>query len=81
MKHFTKVWQYGANENDPEDLQDGVAPQKEVPGITNLLAGKGGRVYIPNTEKKGFITSHQIKNYGWIFSRSQNQPGYVKQRN
>jgi hypothetical protein len=78
---FTEVWQYGSDENkDPVSKQDGVAPQAPCQGIPNLSPNKGGRAYIPDTEKKGFLTSHSIGNYGWIFDLQVNNKGYVKPR-
>lgn len=84
---FIEVWQYGTNEETtPPFLQDGVAPQCPVKGITNLTSKTiGGRVYIPdNFLPKGFLDSHTISNYGWIFTDLiPNDPrgGYVKKRN
>lgn len=84
LNDFDEVWQYGSNENhggDPVWLQDGVAPQISVNGIMSLDVAKGGRAYIPNTELKGFVDSHRIAHYGWIF-RTLNigDKGYVKKR-
>jgi hypothetical protein len=79
-----EVWQYGTNEDvnqggDPLWLQDGVAPQCLVAGIDKVA--KGGRVFIPDGEKKGFLDSHYIDNYGWIFNRLQlTDKGYVYKR-
>ena len=78
------VWQYGADLNrkdgQTEDLcrnQDGVAPQTMAGGLD-----ESKRVYIP-TDKKGFMESHSISNYGWIFQRpklQKNTNGYVTPR-
>ncbi len=79
--------QYGTNEVlEKPYLQDGIAPQCKVDGITNLpQTTKGGRVYIPdNFTPKGFLESHTVKNYGWIFTSIQydanNPNGYVRPR-
>jgi len=84
---FTQVWQYGSNEKtDPLDKQDGVAPQVAVPGIGDpTLKIPNGRAYIPQdgSVPRGFISSHSIENYGWIFKlqpNGQNSQGYVKPR-
>jgi hypothetical protein len=79
---FTEVWQYGSDEkNDRADKQDGIAPQVAVPGIPNTtLKIPNGRAYIPETAPKGFLPSHQIKNYKWIFTRIPSENGYVKPR-
>lgn len=60
-------------------LQDGVAPQAKVGG--NFPESK--RAYIPNYAPKGFISSHSISNYGWIFNLPKTIPntnGYVTPR-
>ena len=79
---FEEVWQYGSNLDqpnaDPLYLQDGVAPQMECQGLinangkqnTNGTVLKTGRAFIPNGSPKGFVESHKIKNYGWIFNRN-----------
>ena len=81
---FTEVWQYGSdNINDPLDKQDGVAPQVGIPNIENKQVNPiGGRAYIPNdgSVPRGFISSHSIDNYGWIFTRKTTDNGYVKPR-
>jgi len=86
---FTEVWQYGSNENaDSLDKQDGIAPQTAVPGIgTRTINPNGGRAYIPDIDgagnhiPKGFISSHSIENYKWIFNLKKGDNGYVQQRN
>lgn len=84
---FTEVWQYGSNLDqtspDPVNKQDGVAPQCEVVNITNTyVKTKTGRIFIPPTvDTKGFVGSHSIGNYGWIFSKTPQEKGYVKPRN
>lgn len=86
LNWFKEVWQYGSDlgeaDEDPGYLQDGVAPQCKVPGIDNLQSGtKGGRVFIPKSFPiKGFLESHTVKNYDWIFKKGSNDPGYVKPR-
>jgi len=76
-----RTWQYRTNEiKDPIEIQDGVAPQCAVSGLTN-----DQRVFIPKDWKpKGFTDSHSIGNYKWIFEiKNVNSPlgkGYVKER-
>ena len=81
---FKEVWRYGTNENLTKPfLQDGVVPQCLVDGIENLPSTtKGGRVYIPDDFwPKGYLESHTITNYKWIFTeQTQGKPGYVKPR-
>lgn len=67
-----------------------MAPQCECKGLTNAnneinTAGKPlktGRVFIPPTvTTKGFMGSHSIDNYGWIFTtKMKGDDGYVKPR-
>ena len=82
---WEQIWQYGSDlgqaDADPMWEQDGVAPQTGVTGI-NANPTKGGRAYIPKNQNipKGFVESHSIVNYGWIFERSNGQPGYVTPR-
>ena len=60
----------------------GVAPQSVVTGI-NADPTKGGRAYIPKNQNipKGFVESHSIGNYGWIFGIENPQTqGYVTPR-
>ncbi len=85
---FEEVWQYGSNlgepGEDPIHQQDGVAPQCAVRGLKNIrnpILEKKGRAFIPKGEPKGFLQSHSIGNYKWIFERKQNETGYVKSRN
>jgi hypothetical protein len=80
---FQEVWQYGSNEKVERNCdQDGVAPQCMVQLLDQVTASKGGRVYIPDDySPKGFLPSHSISNYGWIFTRQlADQNGYVKTR-
>ncbi len=81
---FREVWQYGTDEKKVKPfLQDGVAPQCPVEGIENLPPStQGGRVFIPdNFWPKGFLDSHTISNYAWIFNKTSNDKGYVRPRN
>ena len=92
MNMFTEVWQYGSDEKQLKDkpwLQDGVAPQVPCLGLPNLPSNKGGRAYIPiNVDgvPQGFISSHSIENYKWIFkltppvNKTQNINDYVTPR-
>ncbi len=85
---FEEVWQYGSNlgepNADPIHQQDGVAPQCAVRGldkIRNPILEKKGRAFIPKGESKGFLQSHAIGNYKWIFKKEKDAIGYVKPRN
>lgn len=77
-----KIYQYGSDEkNDPFDLQDGVAPQCRIDD-------KVVRVYIPiekrPKDKLGFLESHSVDNYDWIFDEKiiqKGEKGYVIPRN
>lgn len=72
---WDEVWQYGTDEkNDAKWLQDGVAPQCPVRNIGTH------RAYIPEAESKGFIESHTISNYKWIFKQQRGVKGYVSPR-
>lgn len=81
INDFEEVWQYGCNElpvNQGGDFpweQDGVAPQCEIANMAPY------RVYIPKSEPKGFVESHMISGYKWIFNRSSTDKGYVRKRN
>jgi hypothetical protein len=86
VNEWQQVWQYGSDEETLKDkpwLQDGVAPQCRVNGLLDNPQ-KSGRAYIPTdgSVPQGFLNSHSIKNYGWIFSKNTNplSPGYVKPR-
>jgi hypothetical protein len=82
---WQEIWQYGSNEaQEPNFYQDGVAPQCRINGLEKLPSAKtiGGRVYIPLVEPRGFLVSHSISNYKWIFnSIGSGEKGYVKKRN
>jgi hypothetical protein len=49
-----------------------------------MFLKKGGRVYIPKASgtPKGFVDSHSIDNYTWIFTKiiDPQAKGYVKRR-
>jgi hypothetical protein len=80
INEWEDVWQYGTNEaTTPLWLQDGVAPQCAVKGF-----GDDQRAYIPSDVPQGFLKSHSIENYGWIFKIQPNQKerskGYVTPR-
>jgi hypothetical protein len=75
INDWQEIWQYGSNEADPIHKQDGVAPQCPVTNIGEH------RAYIPDDVKKGFLSSHSIDNYTWIFTRTKNDGGYVTPRN
>jgi hypothetical protein len=80
VSDWQEIWQYGSNEmEDPIHLQDGVAPQCQVEGLLSVQ-NKSGRAYIPDDAPKGFISSHSIKNYKWIFTKNKGQDGYVTPR-
>lgn len=82
---WKQIWQYGSDLNqsgaDPMWEQDGVAPQFRVKGLENTT-NKSGRAYIPKNQNipKGFVESHSIGNYGWIFGLNSNANGYVSPR-
>ena len=75
VNDWLQVWQYGSDEKNPLIYkQDGVAPQCAVKNIGD------NRAYIPDDVPQGFISSHSIGNYGWIFKRKIGTPGYVTPR-
>ena len=58
----------------------GIAPQFPVTGLENTTINYG-RAFIPKQAgiPKGFVESHSISNYGWIFnSLTPDDQGYVK---
>ena len=86
MQWKDQLWQYGSNRSqgqpDPVWDQDGVAPQCPVTGLTDQ-----SRAFIPakygNGEAipKGYLDSHSISNYGWIFNAlTPINNGYVAPR-
>jgi hypothetical protein len=81
LKEWKEVWQYGSNFNpgkeDAPCLQDGVAPQIAVNGLTNR-----NRCYFPPNYflKKGFFDSHFVGHYSWIFDLPESNKGYIRQR-
>ena len=74
---WAQIWQYGTDEdNTPKWLQDGVAPQCPIGGLS-----RGNRAFIPDDEPQGFVESHLIKNFEWIFKKlTKNEKGYVLPR-
>lgn len=74
---WAEIWQYGTDENNtPKWLQDGVAPQCPIMGIPDSK-----RAYIPEDAPQGFVESHLIKNFEWIFEKlTKNEKGYVLPR-
>lgn len=78
---FKDIWQYGTDENKsntPVYKQDGVAPQCLVVGLPNTK-----RAFIPTDwYPQGFLDSHKITNYEWIFNiLKPGDQGYVVPRN
>ena len=73
---WDQIWQYGTDEDNTDKwMRDGVAPQCPIGNIGTH------RAYIPETEPQGFVESHLIKNYGWIFKIKPLDPkGYVTPR-
>ena len=74
LKEIHNVWQYGSHEIDTIHMQDGIAPQRRVNGLIEV-DNKSGRAYIPFGEIQGFISSHSIGNYKWIFNLVENEEG------
>lgn len=81
LKEWKQVWQYGSNLNAKDEdapcLQDGVAPQTAVKGLSEQQ-----RIYIPKSlfKRKGYFDSHFIGLYTWIFKIPQGEKGHIKQR-
>lgn len=77
---FQEVWQYGSNLGEKHAdficLQDGIAPQAKVKNLENLDKGKGGRVFVPKTAKRGFIKSHHLLWFDWFYEIQPNDYGY-----
>lgn len=82
---FEEVRQYGSNEILEENFkQDGIAPQKAVPGL-NFVSGSSndyGRIPFLGEEKhKNFLDAHFNENYLWVLNKViVGQNGYVKKR-
>jgi hypothetical protein len=75
ISDWQEIWQYGSDEeNTPFNKQDGVAPQCPIQNIG------ANRAYIPNNVVQGFISSHSVGNYKWIFTKIKGQEGYVTPR-
>jgi hypothetical protein len=78
--HFMEVWQYGSNRLMPDaDVtcrQDGIAPQAPVKGIEQLAPGKGGRLFIPKSGKKGYVRSHHLSFWQWFYTIKPGDYGY-----
>lgn len=78
---FMQVIQYGSNldQQNPDALieQDGIAPQIEVKNLFNYKQAKTERVFLPNTIKKGFVDSHMLYSYDWIFEIPIGQIGSI----
>jgi hypothetical protein len=78
---WKEVWQYGCNFNrgreDAPCLQDGVAPQTAVSGLSDRF-----RCYFPADlyEQKGFYSSHFVGYYSWIFDIKKGSKGFIGQR-
>jgi hypothetical protein len=79
---FQEVWQYGSNMDQPHSdiicLQDGIAPQTQINGLENMMPNKGGRVFLPEIAKRGFVKSHHLYFYTWFYSIKPNEFGYFK---
>jgi hypothetical protein len=81
LKEWKQVWQYGSNLNmanqDAPCLQDGVAPQAAVKGLSEAQ-----RIYIPSHlfRHKGYFESHFIGWYTWVLAIPPNQKGHIRQR-
>ena len=81
LKEWKQVWQYGSNlhtvHQDPPCLQDGVAPQTSVKGLTEKQ-----RIYIPRKlyNHKGYFDSHFIGWYNWILHIPKGKKGHIRQR-
>lgn len=76
---FDEIWQYGSNlgetDQDPIWEQDGVAPQCAVGNLDDR------RAFIPKDWKpKGFVESHAVSNYKWIFNIKYGNKGFITQR-
>lgn len=81
VKEWKQVWQYGSNLNtthqDAPCLQDGVAPQASVKGLSEKQ-----RIYIPKSlfRHKGYFDSHFVGWYNWVLHIPSGKKGHIKQR-
>ena len=60
-----------------KNRQDGVVAQCSVERLESLTSKSGRTFILTNVTTKGFVKSHSISNYGWIFERQNGLPGYV----
>jgi hypothetical protein len=80
-KEWKQVWQYGSNlhseKQDEPCLQDGVAPQSSVNGLTEQQ-----RIYFPKAlyKHKGYFDSHFVGYYDWVLRIPKGKKGYIRQR-
>lgn len=78
MQEWKQVWQYGSNfdqsKHDAPCLQDGIAPQKTIPGLPI-----NNRIFIPESlyRCKGYFDSHFIGYYTWVLDIKKDNPGYI----
>jgi len=72
-KEFETVWHYGSDETKDDD--DHIAKQNYI-GFDN--ANDVYRARRPS--ELGWMDSHLIKNYDWIFGKTKTERGYVKKR-
>jgi len=81
LSEWKDVWQYGSNfdqtKHDAPCLQDGIAPQKLIPGIT-----VNKRIFIPKKlyRCKGYFDSHFIGYYTWVLDIEKDKPGYIPKK-
>ncbi len=81
LKEWKQVWQYGSNLNsvnqDAPCLQDGVAPQASVKGLS-----EDQRIYIPRAlyKHKGYFDSHFVGWYNWVLAIPSGKKGHIRQR-
>ncbi|TSJ42500.1 hypothetical protein [Fluviicola chungangensis] len=79
-KEWKHVWQYGSNlhtvNQDAPCLQDGVAPQASVKGLSEKQ-----RIYIPKNlyNHKGYFDSHFVGWYDWVLAIPSGKKGHVEQ--
>ena len=78
---FEEVWQYGCNNLGNANSEvichhDGIAPQQQVLGLELMMPNNGGRVFIPENAKKGFIRSHHLSYWSWFFDIKSTDYGY-----